>query len=248
MKLRIVFLFSLVAVISAAAFGQAAPGKPEKLPTAREIVERHIKASGGRAAFEKVRTRISSGTIEMRPMGIKGTFEAIAAAPNLSLVKLSLAGIGDLLEGYDGTTAWSANPIQGSREKTGAELLQTKNLYDFYRDIRLDKIYPKMTVTGIEKVGGRDAYVVRAEPVGLNPDLLYFDVVSGLMIRMDSEIISPEGTQKTQAYYGDYKPFDGVMIATTMRTVLPQGEIIIALTDIKNNVQIDRTKFAKPKS
>ena len=142
----------------------------------------------------------------------------------------------------------NSNPIQGSRDKSGAELLQSKNLNDFYRDIRLDKIYPKMTVTGIEKVGDKDTYVIRAEPVGLSPELLYFDVASGLLVRTDSEIISQEGIQKATTFYDEYKAFDGVMIPTKTRTILPQVELTMTVTDAKNNTPVDNTKFAKPKA
>lgn len=254
MKFKTTLLFAIVAAFSVAAFAQTAPEKAAKpaaavkLPTAAEIVAKHVKAAGGREAVEKIKSRSSTGTVEMQPMGLKGTFETIAAAPDRSFVKLSLSGIGDLLEGYDGTTAWSQNPIQGSRDKSGAELLQSKKSNDFYRDIRFDKIYPKMTVTGIEKVGDKDAYVIKAEPVGLNPEILYFDVASGLLVRTDSEIVSPEGIQKAKSFYDEYKPYNGVMIPTKIRTVLPQVEVTMTVTEVKDNLPIDQAKFAKPKA
>lgn len=255
MKFRTVFIFAIVAAFACTAFGQTAPAKADKpavvitrLPTASEIVARHIKAIGGRNAVEKIKTRMTSGTVELSPMGVSGTFEALAAAPGQSVIKMTLAGIGDMYEGFDGTTAWSQNPIQGSRDKSGAELLQSKISNDFYRDINFDKLYPKMTVTGIEKIGDKDVYVVKAEPVGLNPELLYFDVHSGLLAGTYGEIISPEGIQKAKVFYEEYKPYDGVMVVTKLRTVLPQAEIRMNVTDVKNNAPIDRAKFAKPKA
>jgi hypothetical protein len=104
-----------------------------------------------------------------------------------------------------------------------------------------------MTVTGIEKVGDKDAHVVRAEPVGLNADMLYFDVDSGLLVRVDSELVSPVGTQKARTFYDEYKPFDGVMIPTKTRTVLPQVEVTMTVTDAKSNTPVDQARFAKPK-
>ena len=251
MKLNVLIFAAIIAAAAVTAFGQATPAKTApvtKLPTATEIVQRFVKASGGREAIEKIKSRTIIGTVEMAPMGLKGTFETLAAAPDKSVTKLTIAGIGDLVEGYDGATGWSVNPIQGSRTKSGTELLQSKITNDFYRDIRLDKIYPKMTVTGVEKVADKDAYVVRAEPAGLNPDILYFDVSSGMLVRMDSELISPEGIQKAQIFYDAYKPYDGVMIPTKMRTVLPQLELTMNVTDVKNNTPVDAARFAKPKA
>ena len=253
MKIRITLLIAILTALASAAFAQTAPdtvAKPApavKLPAAQEVVAKYVKAIGGREAIEKIKSRTTTGTVEMSPMGLKGTFETVAAAPDRSLAKLTLGGIGDMFEGYDGTVAWSVNPIQGSRDKSGTELLQTKITNDFYRDIRLEKIYPKMTVTGIEKVGDKDAYVVRAEPVGLNADMLYFDVDSGLLVRVDSELVSPVGTQKARTFYDEYKPFDGVMIPTKTRTVLPQVEVTMTVTDAKSNTPVDQARFAKPK-
>ena len=138
MKFKSITLLAIVLTISTAIFAQKAdPGKPAapaKLPTAQEILAKYVKAMGGREANEKIKTRVTTGTVELSPMGIKGTFETYStAADSKSLTKMNLAGIGDILEGYDGKTAWSVNPMQGSREKTGAELTQAKLTANFYR-------------------------------------------------------------------------------------------------------------------
>ena len=118
-------------------------------------------------------------------MGIKGAGETYLAAPDKSYSKVNLAGIGEMIESYDGTTAWSVNPIQGSRDKTGTELEETKISSNFYRDINLDKLYPKMEVKGIEKVGDNDAYIVMATPKD-STETFYFDTKTGLLLRSDS--------------------------------------------------------------
>ncbi len=119
--------------------------------------------------------------------------KAYAAAPNKSYNKTSLAGIGDIIEGFDGQTAWSINPLQGNRDKEGEELAQTKLTYDFYRETNLAKLYPKMELKGTEKVGESDAYVIVGTPVGSPPETFYFDTKSGLLVRQDVTAISPEG-------------------------------------------------------
>ena len=128
--------------------------------------------------------------------GDPGHIRADPSAPDRSFTKLTLAGIGDILDGYDGKTAWSINPIQGSREKTGTELLQTKLTNNFYRDINLDKLYPKMEVKGIEKVGGKDAYVVSATPEGLPASTMYFDVDSGLLVAPTTPSSPPKASSR----------------------------------------------------
>ena len=112
-------------------------------------------------------------------MNLKGTFEAYSAPDAKSYTKMTIAGIGDLIEGTDGKTGWSINPMQGSRDRAGAELSQAKLNNDFYRDIRLDRLFPSIEVKGIEKVGEKDAYVVTGTAEGLPSETWYFDTKTG---------------------------------------------------------------------
>ena len=187
------------------------------------------------------------GTVEIAPMGIKGTLESQAVAPDKSHTKMNLAGIGESVESYDGKVSWSANPLQGNRDKTGEELLQTKLISNFHREINLEKLYPKMEVKGIEKIGEKDAYVVVGTPEGLAPETFYFDKQSGLILRTDSVFVSPEGKMPAKTFYEDFREVDGVKIPHKIRAVLPQFEIITIVTEIKHGAPIDDAKFAKPK-
>ncbi len=80
------------------------------MPTVKKILAKYVQAIGGKKANEKIKSRMVKGTVEIAPMGIKGTFESYAAAPNKSISRVTLAGIGELVEGFDGTTAWTINP------------------------------------------------------------------------------------------------------------------------------------------
>ena len=188
-----------------------------------------------------------TGTVEMVPMGIKGTFESYTAAEGKTYIKMNLTGIGEIIDVSDGKSAWSVNPIQGSREKTGAELAQTKLSGNFYRDINIDKLYQKLEVRGIEKVGTKDAYVVVAAAGDLPSDTFYFDIASGLIIRSDSTVMSPEGNQPAKAFIEEMKTVDGVAVPVKIRTQLTQFEIIMNVSEVKNGVVIDESKFTKPK-
>jgi zinc protease len=180
-------------------------------------------------------------------MGVKGTFESYAAAEAKSMNKMDLTGIGEFLDGSDGKTVWSINPVQGSREKTGLELAQARLTNNFYREINLDKLYPKMELKGIEKVGGKDTYVIVATADGLPPTTWYFDVIGGLLLRTDSVSINPEGSQASKVFIDEFRTIDGVTIPTKVRAQMPTAEIIMTVTEIKHGVSIEDAKFAKPK-
>ena len=257
MKNKTPILLTILLAISATAFGQTAirttgPKTTDSntaavgMPTAKQILAKYVEAIGGRKANEKITSRVTKGTTEISPMGIKGTFENYAAAPNKSYTKSTLAGIGEFNEGFDGQTAWSINPIQGSRDKQGEELAQAKVTNDFYRDINLDRIYPKIELKGTEKVGDADAYVLVGTSASGTPETFYFDTKSGLLLRQDTTVVTPEGKTPSKTFFEDYRDVDGIKIPFKTRAVVPQFEIITTYTEVKNNVAVEDSKIAKP--
>lgn len=240
MKFKSVTLFTLVLAFASAAFGQTTP-------TVAEILDKYTKALGGREANEKIKSRTTTGTLQIAPMGISGTFETQAAAPNKTYTKSSVAGVGDLIDAFDGTTSWTDNPLQGKRDRQGEELVQAKLTSDFYREINLARLYPKMELKGTEKIGDSDAYVIVATPEGTQPETLYFDTKTGLLVRRDGVAVSPEGKQATKTFFEDYREVDGVKVPFKIRTVLPQFEVTITTAEVKHNVPVDDAKFSKPK-
>ncbi len=253
MRIKPLVLSIILLSLSISVFAQkpdtktSEPVKAAKLPTVKEVLDKYVKALGGREAIEKIKSRTSTGTIEFVPMNLKGTFEAYAAPEGKSLTKMNVAGIGEMLEGSDGKTAWAVNPIQGNREKSGIELLQAKLLNDFYRDLRLEKLFPKMELKAIEKIDGRDTYVVSATADGVPEEKWYFDTQTGLMVRSDLNAVTPEGSQVLVSYYEDMRKVDGILIPFRIRSVTPQFTIVIASTEVKHGTQIDDAKFARPK-
>ena len=256
MRSKLIILLTLILVTGVYVSAQTEPkvSTPSKvvdakLPSVKSILERHLKAVGGRKRVMAIKTMHSKGTVELAPMGIKGTFETIAAAPDKSLTKMNLSGIGEFVEGYDGKIAWGTNPIQGMREKTGEELLQTKLSSNLYRDANFDKLYSNLAVKGIEKVNGKDAYVVTGTAPGLpEPTTFYFDVASGMMVRTDLVAVSPEGRQPVKTIIEESKLVEGVMMPSRIRTTLPTGELIMVITEVKTGVPVTDATFAKPTS
>ncbi len=226
----------------------APPTTTAPMPSVKRLLDDYVKAIGGEAAVRRTSSRVSKGTVEIISMGAKGTVEVYQQAPNKMTIVTTLPGLGVFREGFDGTAGWAQDPFSGLRDKTGAELARTKREASFYRDIEMAKIYPKMAVTGIEKINGRDAYVIEAAPAeaGSTSDKFYFDKETGLIVRFDTMSVTPQGTIPVQAYLEDYKPVDGVKIPFTMRQSLAGTDIIIRLTEVKHDAPSDAAKFNKP--
>lgn len=211
-------------------------------PSAKEVFRKYAEAVGGKSA-EKITSRVVKGTVEIKSAGITGTFEIFSKTPDKSLLSMNLTGLGAILDGYDGKESWASDPLQGMRTKEGEELAQTKATADFYYDINFEKHYPNAAVTGTEKVGETDAYVVKADDV----TTLYFDKQTGFMVRSDRITTSPQGKIPVQVFQTDFRDVDGIKQAFSIRQVAAGMELTFKVEEIKQNVAIDDAKFAKPK-
>lgn len=243
----------MISVFGAAAFGQSADqaasnSRTQGPKTAQQVIDRYVEAIGGKTALGDIKSRMTKGTVEIVPMGVKGTFETVAAPAARSVSKLNLAGIGEMMEGTDGTKGWAINPIQGSRERTGKELEQYKLISYFRRELDLNKIYDKVELRGVEKVGEKTADVLVLTKGDLPEELVYFDQATGHLIRTDSTIISPEGSSKLTTYYDDMRKVDGVLVPFVIRTVTPQFEIKMTVEEVKHDVVVTDAMFEMPKT
>ncbi|MFL6277758.1 MAG: hypothetical protein ACJ74G_21430 [Blastocatellia bacterium] len=225
---------------------EAKPSTP--LPSAEQIVNKYVQAIGGKAAIEKITSRQATGTFEIAAMGVSGPVSMYSKAPNKTVLTIDISGFGLIQRGYNGTVGWEVNPQTGNRELSGAELAQMKLGSDFFRDIKMMQLFPKMVVKGVEKVGGSDAYVVDATSADGVTETMYFDAQSGLIVRTDVVADTPEGKTQVSSYSSDYRDVDGVKIPFTIRQTTPTIEFTIKLDSVKHNVAIDDAKFNKPAS
>jgi zinc protease len=223
-----------------------AAGAAATLPTAEEILDKYIKALGGKEACLKLTSRIVKGSFLIEAMNASGSVEAFTKAPNKNATIITIEGFGTINSVFDGAKGWSNDPFTGFRELSGAELAATKRESDFYPMLNFNKNFPKLVVKASEKVGSSEAYVIEATPDEGGPEKFYFDVKSGLLIRHDAERESPQGKMAFERYYEDYKPVDGVNFPHTLKQVTPMFAITTKFTEVKTNTEIEETKFNKP--
>lgn len=244
---RTFMIVLFISALAAMVLAQGAQQKPAAaMPTADQIIEKYVQAIGGKAAIEKQTSRVSKGSFEIAAFGASGTAEIFEKAPNKNVAIINVAGFGVVQEGFDGKVAWSQNPQEGLREKTGAELAAAKLDAEFLKPVKIKQLYPKLAVKGKDKVGDKEVYVVEATPADGSAEIWYFDAQSGLMLRQDVERESPQGKQAIQSFMDNYKEVDGVKLPFSLRQVTPQFTIDIKIDEIKHNVSIDDAKFTKP--
>jgi zinc protease len=234
--------------VKAQAAPAAAPAAPKvALPAADALLANYVKAIGGRDAWMKATSRLSKGTINVPAYNIEGTVEVHMKAPD-KLLSVAIIGGQAYKHGFDGTVAWSDTPNEGLSEEKGNALAAAKREADFYHQLDLQKLYTQLTVTGVETVNGKDAYVLEAVTPEGAKDHIYFDTKTYLILRSVNHRASADGTDAV--YTGDledYRDVDGMKIPFVIHQTSEQAAFVITFTDVKNNVDLSDDQFAKPK-
>jgi outer membrane lipoprotein-sorting protein len=250
--LALTLIFSLLLTVALAA--QEKPkadansnAKPATaMPTVDEVLEKNIKALGGKEALEKQTSRTAKGSVEIEGMGMTGSVEMLAKAPARRATIVTFESFGVIHSVFDGSSGWASDPQGGLRELGGAELTATKRDSDFHSELNFKKNYPKAEVKGKEKVGSSEAYVIEATPAEGGPEKFYYDATTGLLLRHDADRETPQGKMMIETYLSDYREVEGVKLPHTLRQVTPAFSLTIKLTEVKPNAPIDDAKFSKP--
>ena len=231
---------------SAGAEKSQAQGAVSATPSADQILDRYAEASGGRAAWQKLTSRVSMGTIEIPAMNLSGTVVIHEKAPDKILTIVILGGF-VFRQGFDGTVGWTDDAKDGLREQTGAELADTKRESDFYGPLDIREQYAKFTVLGSEKTGGRDSYAVQARLAGgEDPDILYFDAQTGLPLRVISRHHTPQGASKFEEDLSDYREVDGVKLPFTISQKSAETSFMVHISEMHHNVALEDSEFSRP--
>jgi len=228
-----------------------------QLPGVDEILKNYVRALGGEQAIRKVASRVITATRDV-PTGPGGTvpmpaqMEQYLKAPNLAST-LNRTATFSTSEGFDGSTAWVQNMAGMVNDAPAVDLARDKRSGGLYEPVTLKGEYSHMEVQGIEKVNGREAYLVVGFPKGDSPERLYFDTTTGLLLRKITILPTPFGSSPFEVDYDDYRdsgsgvkmPFWIRMIPATPRSAMASRSSI-RIQKVQDNVTVDSSKFSKP--
>jgi len=215
--------------------------------TAEQIIEKSIAATGGRATMEKVTSMFSKGLMGTSTAEMHNSVEFYAKAPNKRLIVMYFEEAGEMRQGFDGTVAWSQMPMQEAVELTGAQLDAVKREAVFNPALKWRELYPKAVLKGVEKSGARRVYAIVLTPSTGKPVTQYYDTRTFLLVRQSGNFETPQGPMNIRVEFSDYRDIGGGVKAPFLtRQIMPMGQVIMKITEMKANLEIDDAKFAKP--
>ena len=210
-----------------------------------QVLDKLFNATGGPATFV-VRTRIMRGYVEISNTGLTFGFESYEKLPKKSLIVINAPG-GQFLQASDAGKQWIKSPWAGvtAAPRAGGDDFLSRP--DTSGGFKWRSLFSAVRVKGRALVEGRPAVVLAATPIGGEPSLMYFDDVSGLMVKLEYVRATGSKGEVFKALYVDsYATVDGVKVPAIFRHVYEDMTMTFRVYEIKHGVQIDDALFRNP--
>ena len=206
-----------------------------RCPPRAPLIDRHIKEVGGREAILAQTPSHATGTVSIAGRGaLSGSSRRYHAKPNKFLQRMSLPGIGDMEEGFDGTVGWSLSPLTGPTLLEGKLLEQRKFDADFYEDLKAAERYESMTTLEKTTFEGRPVYKIRLVKKSGEEDIEFYDAETGLedLGRFPTRD-SPMGPIQSTTSWSDYKKFGKLLHPATTKVSAMNTQLIMVITGVE---------------
>jgi hypothetical protein len=211
----------------------APPAAPAKLPSGRSILDKHVAAIGGRGAVLGHKSTHAVGTLAMPSTGLTGALEIYGAHPNKTLLKISLGGVGEVVEGFDGTHGWSLSPMTGPMLLEGKQLEEKRFDSEFYSELRSDSRYASVTTLEQADFEGRPCYKVRLVRKSGGEDIEFYDVATGLRAGSITTRETQMGTVTGTTIESEYRKFGNLLQPTKVVSHIGGLDQVITISSIE---------------
>ncbi len=219
------------------------PIQPEKKPTVDEIFAKYETAVGGKANLAKITSR-QIKAMRLEPDGKTSESQTIWQKGNKYASDI-LYGKVVLREVFDGSTAlkFAGKNVVDLRAD---EAEQIKREVEMFLPANLKAAYAKLDYRFIDRIDGKEVYVITATTAAGSRESLFFDVASGLLVRRRASSQTVFGNFVYQVDYTEYKDFGGVKLPVLASYAMPHIHWSRKIVEVKNNAAVDDAVFAAP--
>ena len=222
-------------------------------PSGESLLQKCLARSGGAAAYARVKSSAMTGTVELVGHNLTGPVSVFQQGDKTYTV-IELPGIGKVEEGFDGTTAWEMNALQGARIKDGEEKSATVRASRMNLMGTWQEYYTVAKTVGPEDVAGKPAWRVeltpKAEltPKGGKPETFWFDRDSGLLVRMAQTVSSAMGEIPVDVSLSDYRDVGGIKTPFVMTQKAMSQVMVMHFEKVEWNPPLPPGRFDLPGS
>lgn len=217
----------------------------EKLPDAKELHAKYIKAIGGEEAIKGLKSRVTTSKLNIPAQNMSAKITSYQSDGKIYVVT-EIAQFGNIESGYVDNIAWSKMAMTGPQILEGAEREQLLRESDLQADLEVSKYYTKLETVGTEEVDGKKAYKVEFTPISGETQTRFFDDESGLLVKVEMVQESPQGKIPMTAVMSDYRDVNGVKVPFKTVQKAQGMEIEMVIESAAHNTEIAADKFNLP--
>ena len=231
-------LLLLVAITVAPALAQ---NLPKKLPSADKIVDKYLKAIGGKKAVASHKDATYEWIIQLndQPFGTARTQRKAPASERWEM----MFGNGQIVSATNARSSWEVGLDKNLRTLTGLESAAAKlrASLDSSRLINFKKANVLARVVSLGDLGSEPAYIVEFSMRSGARFQYYFSVKTGLITKITSDF------RKTRVLFEDYRSAQGLLEPHRVRmNVDGSGELTLLLQSVKFDTGVDDRIFDPP--
>ena len=200
------------------------------LPDAKDLIAKYGKAVGG-DAWKSHKSARMKATLEVPAASMKADIEALHMFEDRTFfMRTTIPGMGEVLAGFDGTTAWSKEPLSGARLMAGAEAVQAAEEADPAASLRQSANIVKSETLEKTTMNSQECYKVRHTWKSGRTSHDCFSVQDGLIVATEVKQVSPMGELDVTTLLSDYKDFGGIKRATVTTMQVMGSEVRTTVT------------------
>jgi len=212
-----------------------------------EVLSRHFDATGGLEQLKAEQSAYFEGSLSVG--GMEGTVKQWTSMPHRSRSEIDV-GPFNMIQGDNGEYRWILD-TNGKLQKTTVldeatrKRREVRQLIAEYAHVDPESGVFSVTLEGMEKVEGRDCYVVKvANRINVDFRLMYINAETFLA----EKIVFSEDEESRDALFGDYRQVDGLVIPFLRKeTDHRTGQSAeITITAYVSNPEIDPAMFEPP--
>ena len=211
--------------------------------TVQQLLGKWLQASGGAAAWGKLKTRTTKEQLSEPGHGAAESMaaETVQAAPDRWHATLTMKR-GVFEQGWNGKTGWRTF---GGRQLPLDDTAAVEREAQFAPPLTLAKLLTGLKVVRDAPLEKGMAHVIEGRQGDLRVRL-WLDAQTGLLARMTIRQPTPAGDLAEQIDYSDYRTVDGVKLPFVTRSNKGGEASVDTVTEVKHNVAVDDKQFAPP--
>lgn len=203
-----------------------------KLPTTSAVLDRYVRATGGRAALLRHKSMTVHGRYQdpQNKLDVETVFYTKAGTK--MLLKAMLPGGKEFATGYDGETAWTLRADGKVDVPQGDEVKTTARDADMYYHLHVLQYFKSIEVVDVQEFNGRPCYHLKGVNNWGRLNEQFYDKENGLLLGYKFNDAWRGGKGDASDTFEDYRDFGGVKMATKTTSRDGDGLTISLITTV----------------